>query len=92
MFEATNLTLCLKYLLHFPMKVFVKLVYKENAPKAPNTGARRGSKPLPRDPVQSLTISSRDKGFGVRWVFFVFLLVHCTTLGLKSFEILSYFL
>ena len=42
MFEATNLTHCLKYLLHFPMEVFVQLVDKENAPKAPTTGARRG--------------------------------------------------
>ena len=51
MFEATNLTQCLKYLLHFPMEVFVQLVDKENAPKAPTPGARRGSKSLSRDPV-----------------------------------------
>ena len=51
MLEETNLTPCLKYLLHFPMEVFVQLVDKENAHKAPTTEARRGSKSLPRDPV-----------------------------------------
>ena len=37
-------------------------------------------------------MSSRDNIFGVRWILFVFIFVHCTTLGLISFIILSYFL
>ena len=34
---------------------------KENAPKAPTTGAKRGPKPLPRDPVTSAIIRPRDE-------------------------------
>ena len=60
MFEATNLTQCLNYLLHFPMKVFVQLVDKEYAPKAPTTGARSGSRPLPRDPVTGIFIYNNN--------------------------------
>jgi hypothetical protein len=33
---------------------------KENAPKAPTTGAKRGPKPLPRDPVTGAIIRPRD--------------------------------
>ena len=34
---------------------------KENAPKAPTTGAKRGPKPLPRDPVTGAIIRPRDE-------------------------------
>jgi hypothetical protein len=34
---------------------------KENAPKAPSTGAKRGPKPLPRDPVTGAIIRPRDE-------------------------------
>ena len=34
---------------------------KENAPKAPNTGAKRGAKPLPRDRVTDAIIRPRDE-------------------------------
>ena len=34
---------------------------KENAPKALTTGAKRGLKPLPRDPVTSAIIRPRDE-------------------------------
>ena len=33
---------------------------KENAPKAPTTGAKRGPKSLPRDPVTGAIIRPRD--------------------------------
>ena len=33
---------------------------KENAPKAPTTGAKTGPKPLPRDPVTGAVIRPRD--------------------------------
>ena len=34
---------------------------KENAPKAPTTGAKRGPKPLPRDPVTDAIIRPHDE-------------------------------
>jgi hypothetical protein len=34
---------------------------KENAPKAPTTGAKRGPKPLPHDPVTGAIIRPRDE-------------------------------
>ena len=33
---------------------------KENAPKAPTTGAKRGPKPLPRDLVTGAIVRPRD--------------------------------